>query len=84
MKIAKRLSLIKPSPTLMIQAKANALKAAYNLHRASTTYHESADSTNTVSSSNATTIASLITLAAELQADITAHLRNAPVSAAVR
>ena len=37
-----------------------------------------------VSSSNATTIASLITLAAELQADITAHLRNAPVSAAVR
>jgi len=63
---------------------ANALKAAYNLHRASTTYHESADSTNAISSSDASTVTSLITLAAELQTDLSAHLRRAPVTRAVR
>lgn len=65
-------------------ARANALKAAHNTHLGSTSEHESADSTNTLSSANATTVASLVTLAAEVYTDQTAHFRLAPVSPAVR
>lgn len=54
-------------------ALANALKAAYNTHRASTTYHAAADTTNTVSSSDATDEASAITLINEIKADLNAH-----------
>lgn len=55
-----------------IQA-ANCLKALYNDHIADTTVHDAADSTNTISSSNATNLASLQTLLNELKGDYNAH-----------
>jgi len=53
---------------------ANEIKSDYNSHRASTTYHKAADSTNAVSSSDATTLATVLTLANEIKKDYNAHL----------
>lgn len=52
----------------------NAIKAAYNAHIASTTYHAAADATNAASSSDATNEATGITLANELKGDFNAHI----------
>lgn len=61
-----------------------AIRSSYETHRASTTYHESADGTNTITASAVATVANLIALAAELRTDIDAHLAFAPVSRAQR
>src|SRR5262249_24986790 len=50
-------------------APANDIKAKYNTHRASTSFHFNADSTNTITSADATDLASLETLANELKTD---------------
>jgi len=64
--------------------RANLYKSTHNTDLASTTIHQSADGTNTIAASNATTIATYKTLAAEIYTDQTAHFRFAPVSAAQR
>jgi hypothetical protein len=61
-------------------ATVNAVKAWYNTHRASTTYHGVADSTNATAATDATDLASAITLANELKTDINAHLALALAS----
>lgn len=58
---------------------ANAIKASYTTHIGSTTYHYTADSTNTIAASNATDQTSLNTLLNELRTDMNAHLAAAPV-----
>lgn len=58
-------------------ALANALKAAYNLHRARTDVHLAADGTNAVSSADATNLASAQTLLNEIKTDFNAHIASA-------
>jgi hypothetical protein len=58
----------------------NAIKGFYNTHRASTTYHYNADSTNTITSADATDQSSANTLANELKTDFTAHVTSGNVS----
>ena len=62
----------------------NAIKADYNTHRASTTYHYNADATNTVTSADATDQASAITLANEIKTDLNAHIASAPTGYSIR
>lgn len=62
-----------------IVTRANALKVAYEAHRADTDLHSSADSTNAVSAANATNLATAQTLLNELKADINAHLAVATI-----
>ncbi len=54
-------------------ARANILKASYNAHIASMTYHQTADTTNAVTSPDATDLSSLITLINEFRTDYEAH-----------
>lgn len=54
----------------------NAVKAAYNTHIASTTYHYTADSTNSTAATDATNQATGDTLANELKADFNAHIAS--------
>lgn len=63
---------------------ANAIKAAYNLHRASTTFHYNADATNTVTSADASDQTSLNTLVNELVVDFTAHIASGPTAPSIR
>lgn len=56
------------------QTLANEIKTAYETHRASTTYHYTADGTNTIAAANATDQSSLNTLLNELKTDINAHI----------
>lgn len=65
-------------------ARANDIKSKYETHRASTTYHYTADSTNTISATNATTLAELITLLIELRDDINAHMASGPSAKSIR
>tara|TARA_Y100000310_G_scaffold332795_1_gene409050 strand:+ start:2164 stop:3249 length:1086 start_codon:yes stop_codon:yes gene_type:complete len=53
---------------------ANEIKSDYNTHRVSTSYHVVADSTNTVDSTNATSLVTVLTLVNEIKADYNAHL----------
>lgn len=55
-------------------AVANAIKALYNLHVASTDAHDAADATNVSTSAAATDEASAITLINELKGDFNAHI----------
>jgi hypothetical protein len=55
----------------------NEIKADYNLHRASTTFHPVADSTNTVTAADATNAASLATLGNAVKAALNAHFAAA-------
>lgn len=64
--------------------RANTYKSTHNTDLGSSTIHQSADGTNTISSSNATTVATYKTLAAEIYTDQTAHFRFAPNSPAQR
>lgn len=80
-----------PAPSLTIATDTascitalNAIKADYNTHRASTTYHYNADGTNAVTSSDATDQASAITLANEIKTDLNAHIASAPSGASIR
>ena len=61
--------------------KANALKAAYNLHCAvsSGRHHKAADAVNTISALNATDLASLLTLLTEVKTDMNAHMASTTV-----
>lgn len=52
---------------------ANEIKADHNIHIASTTYHKAADTTNTITSSDASTLATLYALANELKTDFNTH-----------
>ena len=54
--------------------RATAIRTAYEAHRADTDVHPTADATNTISASAATTIATLIALVNELRTDVTAHI----------
>lgn len=58
----------------------NAVKAAYNTHRASTTYHYNADSTNATAAADATNQASADTLANEIKTDFNAHVTSGNVA----
>jgi len=57
---------------------ANEIKSDYNTHAASTTYHVAAD-TNLVTSSDSTTLATVITLVNEIKVDFNAHLTESGV-----
>lgn len=59
---------------------ANDVKSKYNTHIASTTYHYTADATNTIAAANATDQTSLNTLLNELKTDMTAHIAGAPAA----
>jgi len=52
---------------------ANEIKAVYNAHLASTTYHTAADAVNVLASPDATDLASLIVLLNEMRTDYEAH-----------
>lgn len=65
-------------------ARANAYKAKHNTHLASTTYHEVADATYTIAAADATTVATMVALAAEIYTDQTAHFDFGPITQAVR
>lgn len=66
------------------QTLANAIKAAYTTHRASTTYHYTADATNTIAAADASDQATLNTLLNELKTDINAHIVSAPAGAMIK
>jgi len=57
----------------------NEIKADYNAHRVSTTFHSNADNTNAVTSADATDLNSSITLANEIKADYNAHRTQATI-----
>lgn len=73
-----------PAAVTAAFGRANTLKSTLVAHMADTGLHESADAGNSPTASNATTVATLITLATELRTKEEAHFLNAPVSAAVR
>lgn len=64
--------------------RANAYKSTHNSDLGSTTIHHSADSSYTLSSSDASTVATYVTLSEEIRTDQTGHFRNAPTSTAER
>lgn len=63
---------------------ANDLKSKYNTHRASTTYHYTADSTNVCTAANATDLASLETLLNDLSTQFTAHFASGYAGPSIR
>lgn len=63
---------------------ANAVKAAYNLHRASTTFHYNADATNITAAADASDQTTLNTLVNELVTDFTAHIASGPSAPSLR
>lgn len=60
---------------------ANAEKLNYNAHMAQSGIHQHDDSTNTVSASDATDLASLQTLLADIKTKVNLHMANAGVTA---
>lgn len=64
--------------------RANDVKAKYNTHIASTTFHYNADATNSTAAANATDLASLITLLNELKGDFNAHAASGPSGKSLR
>lgn len=63
---------------------ANDVKSKANTHRASTTFHYSADSTNNITSTNASDLSSLITLLNEIKGDLNAHMASGPAAKSIR
>lgn len=63
---------------------ANDIKAKYNTHRASTTYHYSADSTNTVTATDASDQGSLDTLLNAMKTAVNAHMASGEVTKSLR
>lgn len=62
---------------------ANDIKSKFNTHRASTSYHPTADSTHAISSTDASDAASLYTLVNELYTDVAAHIASGMTSSAI-
>lgn len=84
---AQSLSLTSPTfPSAVSTAftRINSYKSTHNTDLGSTTIHHQADSTYTLGASNATTVATYITLAEEMRTKQTGHFRYAPVSSAER
>lgn len=74
-----------PVTTLVdAQTRANDVKSKYNTHRASTTYHYTADGTNVISAADATNQATLDTLINELKADLNLHAASGVSAKSVR
>lgn len=65
-------------------ARANDIKSKYGTHRASTTYHYAADSTNTISSPDATDLDTLLDLVNELKEEINDHMADGPEAKSLR
>lgn len=65
-------------------ALANDIKAKYNVHIASVTYHYNADATNAIAAANATVLADLQTLLNATKTAINAHMASAPTSKSIR
>lgn len=74
-----------PQATILDEAVAlaNQLKSVYNTHRASTTYHYTADSTNAVTADNADDQTTLNTLLNEMKGDFNAHIASAPAGQSI-
>ncbi len=65
--------------------RANDIKSKFNTHRASTTYHYSADTTNDVTASNATSTQNeLDTLLNDIKVQMLAHMASGPVAKSLR
>lgn len=64
--------------------RANDVKAKFNTHRASTTYHYTADTTNDVTASDATDQSSLDTLLDDLKTQLNAHMASGPAAKSLR
>ncbi len=73
-----------PSVVSTAFTRANTYKSTHNSDLGSTTIHHSADSSYTLSSSDASTVATYVTLSEEIRTDQTGHFRNAPTSTAER
>ncbi len=56
---------------------ANELKTDYNIHRASAVFHAPADTTNIITAAAASTLATLLTLCADIKTQFNAHYSNA-------
>lgn len=80
-------ALVKPTSAdalATIQTFLNALKADYNTHIASTTYHYAADAANGIAAVDATNQATADTLANEIKADLNLHMALAPTSPSIK
>lgn len=77
-------SIVRATSLATAITRANDIKAKYETHRASTTYHYTADSSNTISASNATDQASLDTLLNELKGDFNLHMASGPTAKSIR
>lgn len=62
------------------QTAANDIKAKFNTHIASTTFHYTADATNTIAAANASDQTTLNTLLNAMKTAINAHIAGAPAS----
>lgn len=58
------------------QTAANLMKATWNTHIASTTYHYNADATNAIAAANASNQGTLDTLLNEMKVDMLAHTQS--------
>jgi hypothetical protein len=56
-----------------VQTMLNSLKAKYNTHLGSTTYHAAADATNTIAAADMSDLATGYTLSNEMKGDFLAH-----------
>lgn len=68
-----------PSQEYIVIQVANDLKSKYDSHRASGSVHTIADTTNLITSPNATDLATAITLLNEIRADLIAHFADTSV-----
>lgn len=66
------------------ETQANDIKAKYNVHRASTTFHYTADSTNASAASNASDQGTLNTLLNDLKTQMLAHMASGPACKSLR
>lgn len=69
--------------TTSLVAVVNELKAVYNTHIASSTYHLNADTVNAVSAANAVDLPSAITLVNNILTEYNAHLTQASASVSI-
>lgn len=72
-----------PTDQSTLNTYLNEMKADLNVHVGSTTYHYTADSTNTVSATNASDLSSSLTLVNEIKADLNAHILGAAAGHAI-
>jgi hypothetical protein len=77
-------ALVAATDLTTAQTLANAIKADYNVHRASTTFHYTADATNVIAAADATNQASLDTLLNEIKTDFNLHMASGQPAASLR